>query len=88
MLWLAPTPQCINFYKLTDKIRSPCNRNKGGRYRRRDGSRNMRRLITHFVPDVVVVVVAVVDGRLLLEQEGGEVGRPALGSQTRHLVAV
>ena len=31
---------------------------------------------------------AVVDGRLLLELGAGEVGRPALGSQTRHLVSV
>ena len=37
---------------------------------------------------VVVVVAAVVDGRLLSEPEEGEVGRLARGSQTRHLVAV
>ena len=43
---------------------------------------------THFVRDVVVVVAAVVDGRLLSEPEEGEVGRLARGSQTRHLVAV
>ena len=43
---------------------------------------------THFVRDVVVVVAAVVDGRLLSEPEEGEVRRLARASQTRHLVAV